>query len=417
MRLAAAFVALALSALAQDAPGDRSRSCETCHGSEARELGGSIHVRAELDCIACHGGVAGELDVNKAHGESLRSLRDPREAVESCGGCHSDVEEMRSFGLRTDQLSWYRTSRHGAKLAQDGDPNVATCVSCHGSHAVLSVKDPLSPAHPRRQVETCGRCHSDAALMGKYGLSSDAVESFEGSVHGLALLEHDHPAAPSCTDCHGSHGALPPRTADVRQVCGQCHAAEQEYYELGPHAAQKNGSAVQCTACHGTHSVAAASPAMFAGDDVGHCANCHSAEGDPALAVAGQLGDVLARLERTILDADERIAAAARHGQFLGDERGYLDEARGLLVRSRTMTHALSPAALEDVLNRGHAMVQTTLDGLATKQRIFRDRKIYTAIFFGVASAFAIALSMYGRTLVGPWKRPAARRKRGERGA
>jgi hypothetical protein len=128
VRIAAALVGLSLSVVAQDAPGERSRSCETCHGSEARELASSIHAGAELDCIACHGGVAGELDVGKAHGDALRSLRDPREAVESCGGCHSDVEQMRSFGLRTDQLSWYRTSRHGEKLAQDGDPNVATCV-------------------------------------------------------------------------------------------------------------------------------------------------------------------------------------------------------------------------------------------------------------------------------------------------
>jgi hypothetical protein len=323
----------------------------------------------------------------------------------------ADVERMRSFGLRTDQLSWYWTSRHGAKLAEDGDRDVATCVSCHSSHAVLAVRDPLSPAHPRRQVETCGRCHSDATLMAKYGLPADVVEHFRGSVHGLALLERDDAAAPSCTDCHGSHGALPPRTQEVGQVCGQCHSVEQGYFAQSPHAKEKNGQAVECTSCHGNHAVAAASPRMFSGDDAGHCGNCHSAEGDRALGVAAELSGALDRLEATIRDADERIADAARHGQFLGEERGYLEEARGLLVRSRTMTHTLAPSALDDVLNRGQAMVQTTLDGLETKRRIFRDRRIFTTVFFAVSVAFAIALSMYGRALVGPWKRAAKRRK------
>jgi hypothetical protein len=379
-----------------------------CHGAEAKEFAAGIHVDANVDCISCHGGQPGELDVERAHGTDLRRLDDPRAAVESCGACHSDVERIRSFGLRTDQLSLYWTSRHGAKLAQDGDPNVATCVTCHGSHRVLSVRDPLSPVHARRQAETCGRCHSDAALMAGYGLPADGVERFLGSVHGRALVEEANASAPACTDCHGSHGALPPRTGEVRLVCGQCHSVVEGYFEHSPHFGAEGG--VQCTSCHDHHGIARPSAEMFVGDDPGHCGSCH-AEEDPARVVALQLRDDVERLAATIHGADDDILLAARRGLFLGDERGYLEEARGLLVRARTMTHALSPAALDDVLNRGQAMVQTTLESLATKNRIFRDRRIYTTIFFGVSVAFAIALSMYGRSLSGRWKR--ARRRAG----
>ena len=57
------------------------------------------------------------------------------------------------------------------------------------------------------------------------------------------------------------------------------------------------------------------------------------------------------------------------------------------------------------MLNRGQGMVNKTLEDLATKNRIFRDRKIFTAIFFAVSLAFAIALAMHARELAGRRKR------------
>ena len=405
-RIAAVLFALcgASAAFARQANSDRAQSCKVCHGGEAREFAQGIHAKSSVDCITCHGGAAGEVDVAKAHGANLKKLGDPLAAVESCVGCHSDVEQMRSFGLRTDQLSLYWTSRHGAKLALDGDPNVATCVSCHGSHFVLPVRDPLSPVHERHQVDTCGRCHADATLMAKYGLPADVVQDFRGSVHGKALIEGEHPAAPGCTECHGSHGAAPPRTGDVRQVCGNCHSVVQEYFERSPHVAGAHDKGLQCTSCHDHHAVVAPSTEMFTGSDEGHCGNCHSGDNDPALAIGVRLRDDVERLAATIRGVDEEIGGAARRGLFLGEERGYLEDARGLLVRARTMTHTASPVALDEILNRGQAMVEKTLESLTTKNRIFRDRKIYTAILFVVAVCFAIALSMYGRAISGRWK-------------
>ena len=406
---------LALAPLAPAAGKERARNCVTCHGAEAKLATNGVHAKGGVDCITCHGGVADEVEVARAHA-GLRKLKDPRESVEVCGVCHSDVERMRSFGLRTDQLSLYWTSRHGARLAETGDADVATCVTCHGSHGVLSVRDPLSPVHERRQIDTCGRCHSDATTMARYGLPADVVESFTGSVHGKALLEDAHPAAPVCTDCHGSHGALPPRIGDVELVCGHCHSVVQEHFDRGAHSAAGGAEhPLQCTACHDNHGTEKPSPAMFLGDDVGHCGNCHSGEGDKALEIGSRLHADIDRLQATIRGADEAIAAAAVYGLFLGEERGYVEEARGLLVRARTMTHTIDPAALDDVLNRGQAMVQTTLESLDTKHRKLRDRRIFTGIFFAVAVAFAIALLMHGRDLGGRWKRAKVHRSEARR--
>jgi hypothetical protein len=397
--LSAASPALALPQASSGAPGE---SCVVCHGKEGHDLARSIHSKAGITCTSCHGGDGGSLEVGQAHGKDLARLAKPREMLESCGGCHSDVQRMRLYGLRTDQLSLYWTSRHGERLTQESDANVATCVSCHGSHLVLGATDPRSPVHRFNQVVTCGRCHSDEGLMGRYGLNSDTVDLYRKSVHGHALLDEGHVAAPACADCHGSHGAAPPRMKEIGQVCGHCHSVVQGYFEDSPHfLALAKGAPVACVACHGNHLVSKPSADLFVGEEKGHCGSCHAEEKDPASATAAQLHAGVVELDRTIRSAEEDVRIAGTKGLFLGPEKGYLDDARGLLVRARALTHRLSAPALADILNRGRAMVQQTRESLETKGRVFRDRRIFTTIFFGVSVAFGIVLVMYGRLIRG----------------
>ena len=391
--------------LAQQVPA--AESCVVCHGKEGQDLAQSIHAKAGIRCTSCHGGDGTALEVEAAHGKELKRYKTPREALDSCGACHSDVQEMRVYGLRTDQLSLYWTSKHGEKLALDGDPRVATCTSCHGTHDVLRVSDTRSPVHPFNQVATCGRCHADAKLMGEYKLDPKVVEQYRSSIHGKALMDEAHPAAPACALCHGSHGANPPRTNDIEQVCGQCHSVVQAHYDESPHAkaAALGLSSVQCASCHGSHSVGPPSPAMFLGDDERHCGSCHMDEKDKARGVAQSLYDGIANLGTLIDDAEKDLRTAAGRGLFLGPEKGYLDDARGLLVRARASTHRLSPPAQTDLLDRADAMVLQTREGLATKARIFHDRKLFTGIFCGLTAVFALVLLMYGRIIAGGWKR------------
>lgn len=407
-----AFALLAPPVLAQFVPrtqsrarGEKAENCTVCHGKEARELAGSIHAHADVRCTTCHGGDPSALEVAAAHGKDLKKLGTPRETLESCGGCHSDVQRMRLYGQRTDQLSLYWTSKHGERMAKDGNADVATCTSCHGVHDVLAALDTRSPVHPFNQVETCGRCHADAQLMGKHGLDAQVVEQYRESVHGRALIESSHPAAPACATCHGSHGATPPRVDDIAQVCGHCHSVVQEHYDASPHAAAaKKGRSVQCASCHGSHAVGQPSAEMFLGDADRHCGSCHADEKDPARAIGRELHDGVIGLARAIVETEEELRTAGGRGLFLGAERGYLDDAKGLLVRARALTHAASTSAQTDILNRGQAAVLQTRENLATKARTFRDRKIFTTIFGVLALVFAVVLWMYGRALGGEWK-------------
>lgn len=395
--------------------------CTVCHGKQRAQLELSIHAKAQITCTSCHGGNPAALEVEEAHGAQLKKLSTPREALESCGGCHADVQRMRLYGLRTDQLSLYGTSAHGERLAKDSDAKVATCASCHGVHDVLAARDTRSPVHPFRQADTCGRCHSDAQRMAPYGLDAGIVDKYRASVHGRALLAEAHPSAPACTTCHGSHGAAPPRVSDIGQVCGQCHSVVQGHYDQSPHAAAAlHGKFVQCDSCHGTHEVSAPSPAMFVGDDDRHCGSCHADAQDPARKIARELFDGVTGLDAQIKATEEELRHAAVRGLFLGAEKGYLDDARGLLVRARASTHQASSAAQADILNRGQAMVLQTRESLATKGRIFRDRKIFTGIFGALALIFAIVLWMYGRAIGGKWKEgraPSSATAEGRRGA
>ena len=60
-------------------------------------------------------------------------------------------------------------------------------------------------------------------------------------------------------------------------------------------------------------------------------------------------------------------------------------------------------------------MVLQTRESLATKGRIFRDRKIFTSIFAALSVVFAIVLLMYGRAIGGTWKKgPAGSKARGD---
>jgi hypothetical protein len=193
---------------------------------------------------------------------------------------------MRIAGLRTDQLALYRTSRHGSLLFESGDPDVATCADCHGSHEILHAADPSAAVHPRNQPATCGTCHADAALMGRYGLRSDAPELYSRSVHGRAVAD-DRLASPACSDCHGHHGALPPRVDQAEQVCGHCHSVVQRHYEAGPHFGLD--PAVQCVTCHGNHLVQPVTSQALVGAGPGSCSTCHSGAEGTARGVASGL--------------------------------------------------------------------------------------------------------------------------------
>ncbi|MBC8329670.1 MAG: cytochrome c3 family protein [Planctomycetes bacterium] len=401
LALAALALPAALAGQAQDqAVAGRAAGCVYCHSPEATQAKIGIHQRSGIDCVACHNGDPQErADARAAHGPDFAPLGDPVAAVESCGRCHADPERMAHFGLKTDQLALYRTSSHGKALYEGHGKQVATCMDCHGTHRVLPVSDPRSEASKLRLTKTCMGCHEDRELMSAHGVNATAPADYRGSVHGRELLEKGNLASPGCVDCHGSHGAAPPRMGTIEMVCGHCHTPEREQFRKSPHfAASQRGEMSECTSCHANHAVEEIGPEELIKED-GLCAVCHQDPGEPARRVAREIHDKLLVLEQDVRKVEAEVAEAALRGLFLRDHVGFVDELRSLRRSSAPVTHASSQEVLEEVVKRGDGMVVKTNKSLEILFKHLRDLRYFAALFLFVCILLTGLLLYYRREL------------------
>jgi formate dehydrogenase gamma subunit len=215
-------------------------TCGTCHGAErirTEELvrlpltfdaySRSVHGRgaarglaAAASCADCHGvhDLRGPLDP--------ASKINPRNVATTCGQCHPDI-----------QLEYTR-SIHGRALAA-GVSDSPTCTDCHGEHLILS--------HEEREArtyginvgrETCGPCHNDPQIIGKYGLQAGVVGTYEDSYHGWASRS-DYARAATCVSCHTTHSVLPeehPESSihadNLVETCQTCHPSADRSFAI-----------------------------------------------------------------------------------------------------------------------------------------------------------------------------------------
>ena len=139
----------------------------------------------------------------------------------TCSKCHSAIFEQ------------YKESVHGAALLEDGNPDVPTCVDCHGVH---SIEDPTTAAFRLKSPETCGGCHRDEAKMNKYGISTAVFNTYVADFHGatVTMFERQSPDQATnkavCFDCHGVHNIKAvndPEATVVKEnlltTCRRCH--------------------------------------------------------------------------------------------------------------------------------------------------------------------------------------------------
>jgi len=243
--------------------------CESCHTDQAEGLAGSVHsVKAEHPCTSCHG---------DAH--SIFPKNDPRSAVyalnvpRTCGACHGNDAMAKKHGL-PNVYPLYMDSIHGFALGKEGLLVAANCQSCHGSHHILSHKDPQSPTYKANIPKTCGTCHA--------GITAN----YMGGVHGKAVARGNL-KAPVCTDCHTAHAILQPTEAAFRMqstpICGSCHKEKLSTYHDTFHSQLGSlGGYVEtarCWDCHGAHDVLPASDPrspIAKANLVTTCGKCHA---------------------------------------------------------------------------------------------------------------------------------------------
>jgi nitrate/TMAO reductase-like tetraheme cytochrome c subunit len=202
-------------------------TCKTCHVDKYRLTLDSVHQQA-LDkgnqnaavCTDCHNPhYLGRLTNPATHA----LLPEARVNIpQICGRCHSVIFDQ------------YKQSVHGSALIGQGNPDVPTCIDCHGVH---NISNPTTNAFRLSSPEMCAKCHTDPQRMAKYGISTQVLNTYLADFHGttVTLFEKTSPDQvtnkPVCFDCHGVHNISrpdDPKTGlEVKQnvlaTCRKCH--------------------------------------------------------------------------------------------------------------------------------------------------------------------------------------------------
>jgi nitrate/TMAO reductase-like tetraheme cytochrome c subunit len=152
----------------------QAEKCGSCHPYEYREYIDSVHGAPQSSgnsdpatCADCHSADSNPHNVVRWF-EPTASIY-PRNSAQTCAKCHGNVKLMDKYGIVDRVYDSYMDSFHGKamKLSPENgaiqELDTATCVNCHGSHAIKAVNDPTSPvAGMDNLLKTCQKCHFDA---------------------------------------------------------------------------------------------------------------------------------------------------------------------------------------------------------------------------------------------------------------
>jgi hypothetical protein len=194
------------------------RTCAGCHLDKYEASLDSVHQKALASgnfdaavCTDCHG----------AH--EVQPAGEPRSLIpQTCRQCHTQIYDL------------YRDSVHGEALIGEGNPDVPTCIDCHGVHDVEgpAVDDQFRLFSPL----ICANCHAAEELMAQYGISTEVLETYVSDFHGttVTLFQQVTPDQetnkPVCIDCHGVHDIAaidsldsPAIKENLVTTCQKCH--------------------------------------------------------------------------------------------------------------------------------------------------------------------------------------------------
>jgi hypothetical protein len=199
--------------------------CKDCHQASEENLHWQLAGEAYPECFSHD-----QADINITCSSLQVDLRyaDKRaffvSLSENCAVCHTQI------------YSDYRLSVHGAALASNTNPDLPTCINCHGVHSIHSPSDDGFRAD---SVLVCGHCHGDEELMNKYGISTNIFRTTLTDIHISSVYssmpdqkERENIKA-ACYDCHGIHDIR--KTDDpfsavsnmnIQATCEHCHVSE-----------------------------------------------------------------------------------------------------------------------------------------------------------------------------------------------
>ncbi len=274
-------------------------SCHTAHDIRPHTDAGSSIARRNIasTCSKCH------VLIEEVHQKVIKGELWEKElhVLPACVDCHQPHKARRVFYdqgmasrdcLRCHERSDIR-AKDGRSLYVDAD---VLAGSIHFRQACSQCHSEVTPSRVRAcetitQRVDCASCHAEV------------VQQYEQSMHGQLLAKED-PNAPTCRECHGTHGTLGKRNpksssfpTNVPDLCARCHRLGQkaavrykgseqaivERYTESIHGKGllKSGLVVtaMCTNCHTAHRVlprsdpkSSVNPANLAET----CGTCHS---------------------------------------------------------------------------------------------------------------------------------------------
>jgi hypothetical protein len=378
--------------------------CIDCHSQldaplhvSPDEYAASMHTRKGITCVSCHGGDPTTDDMDKSMREAagFKGHLERKAIPTFCAKCHADASYMRGFdpSLRTDQQAQYLTSVHGKLLAR-GDDKGAVCIDCHGVHDIMPPNDPRAHVYPTNVAETCAKCHADAVYMKPYKIPTDQFALYNTSVHHAALMDRGDLSAPTCSTCHGSHGAAPPGVKSVVNVCSTCHVFQAQLFDSGPHKEAFDSMGLPgCITCHTNHGIDHPTDALIGTSHDAICLKCHSA-GEPGYQVAGDIHEQLVKIDTAISRSDSILTRADLSGMEVEQPKLELGEARDDLMKARVAMHSVQTAKVDEDVQAGLKVAdQTYQAGLAAlAERSYRRKGLFISLAISLLVLVGIAL-------------------------
>jgi 5-methylcytosine-specific restriction endonuclease McrA len=390
------------AAPAKPAPVLKSTTCLDCHSALDGPLGikpdhynDDIHAQKGLTCADCHGGDPNEASPDAmAKKAGFKGHIDRKNVPQLCASCHANSAYMRTFNpsLRTDQYAQYQTSVHGKQFAK-GDTNVAVCTDCHGVHGIRPASDTRSRVNPMNVAETCSSCHSDKEHMKPYKISTDQFAGYSASVHRAAMVDRGDMSAPTCTTCHGNHGAAPPGVASVENVCSTCHLFQAQLFDSGPHKAALGAAGLPgCITCHSNHRIQHPSDKMVGTNAEAVCTNCH-AQGDAGYKAAAGIKQSFTDLDAQIAATDEMLHRAESKGVEVSEPLLKQTEARDWLTKARVTLHSFRPERIAEDVKAGRKIADANREtGVqALRESDYRRRGLAVSLL----TIFAFTLGLF----------------------
>lgn len=348
---------------------------------------GDVHQQAGVTCASCHGaGTPGSIERTK-----IASL---------CASCHSDPSYMRKFRpqVRTDQHAQYLTSVHGQRMVK-GETRVATCSDCHNAHGVLQVRDARSPVAPVNVATTCAKCHADSERMTAFGRDPQVFDDWSHSVHAAALIERGDTSAPTCSTCHGSHGATPPGIDTVANVCSTCHVREAELYQASTkRVAFEAVEQPACLTCHSNHKIEHPNDGWIDLKEPALCATCHASD-TPGASVITTMRTGFDKFSTSFESAQAVLHRAEEAGMLVDDGLSALREAQENRVKLRVLVHAFADKPFVETLDLGLAAATKAQEAGDQALRELRFRRQGLAVATLAILGFLLTLGLKIRRL------------------